>query len=372
MNSGHYIVSGQYYSNKLSAFAAALPQGYWPHWDFFENEFSKVDWQTEPHESLISLYHRRAWQIRNDYDYIICWFSGGSDSDNMVRSFLDQGLYIDEIWHRSSLDAHQRRDSGTDAENAAMETLLAVKPRLLEYQSKYPWWRPMIRSTNIMESAIKRWREGARDPYSINYYNPLLPAKEQSMYSFNGRCVGRTAKLYGIDKPRIEIRNGKFYLVFMDNYVNTNAMQCRDPYDNSQDIWFYWHPDASDILRKQAHTLVKFIKNDPNLLRYFDRSNSKINNSMVDNIIKKAIYQNWNHEWWQQDKVSNDITHEEFYWFYKNHDDVAVQNWKQTVQSYSDEVSNIYKTMNSLHHNFTTINGINILPGCYSKWYPIT
>jgi hypothetical protein len=152
---GCYIVNGKKYINKLEAYNTALTNGVWPHWNFFEEQFSKKNWTVEPKESLTELYNQRARNIRNEYDYIICWFTGGSDSDNIVHSFLSQGLHIDEIWHRSTLSRHSRRDEGLDAFNAANETRLAVIPRLKEYQSRYPWWKPKVNIFDITELSIK-------------------------------------------------------------------------------------------------------------------------------------------------------------------------------------------------------------------------
>lgn len=60
-------------------------------------EFDSVDWQTEPLESMKELSKQRAQHIRDTYDYIILYHSGGSDSTTVLNSFLDNNIFIDEI-----------------------------------------------------------------------------------------------------------------------------------------------------------------------------------------------------------------------------------------------------------------------------------
>lgn len=371
-NSVYYVVNQSRYRNKLEAFTVAFSQGHWPHWYFYEDEFSSVDWQTEPSQDIVSLYRQRAQQIREQYDYIIVWFSGGSDSDNVVRSFLDQGLHIDEICHKTSIDIHRRRDSGTDSENTSMETLLAVKPRLEEYQNRYPWWKPKIKINNMFEYAAKRWAQNGKDAFTTNYYNFWVTGKEYSLdFLQHKKKNQRIANVYGQDKPKIVHNENKFYLTFMDHCHNANDMISQDLEDQTDHIWFYWHPESSDILRKQAHMIVRYLKNNTHYTRLFD-FNHKTDITFYNNLIKKIIYPFWNINWWQQDKPKSDILHDEIYQFLRNSSHPGIENYFAMLQQYSNEVSRIYQNKQGDDRNYTTYHGINSLPSCYSKWYYIS
>lgn len=61
------------------------------------DNFINHSWDKEPEESWNTLKKQRAQQLRDSYDYIIVYFSGGSDSITVVNSFLDNNLLIDEI-----------------------------------------------------------------------------------------------------------------------------------------------------------------------------------------------------------------------------------------------------------------------------------
>jgi hypothetical protein len=369
---GCYIVNGKKYINKLEAYRTALTNGNWPHWDFFEEQFSKKNWTVEPKESLIELYNRRARTIRNEYDYIICWFTGGGDSDNMVHSFLSQGLHIDEIWHRSTMARHSRRDDGLDAFNAANETRLAVIPRLKEYQSLYPWWRPKVNIFDITELSIKLWQEGERNPYSTNYYNPVLPGKENSELLNSKSLKGKKiCKLVGIDKPIVRYYQDKFWVSFLDDIVHSAIMQQSRNNKMDQDVCFYWHPDAADIVIKQAHTIVSWFRMRPHLLSMLDVNSVKYSQRQKNEIIKNIIYPFWHSDRWQHDKVSGGPYNEEYYWFYSNADNLSVINWRNTVDAYGREIKKIYSFLPEENHNFKTIKDFIMLPGNYSKWYLI-
>ena len=58
-------------------------------WYFNENVYSKINWLEEPSVDLWELYKQRARQIRENYDYVVLWYSGGSDSHNMLNAWID-------------------------------------------------------------------------------------------------------------------------------------------------------------------------------------------------------------------------------------------------------------------------------------------
>ena len=91
---GHWVVAGKKYYNKLQAVVDSVPKGWWPHFYFHEDKFSKFDWTTEPVETLTDLYKKRALSLRQKFDHITIEFSGGADSWTALYSFLRQGLHV--------------------------------------------------------------------------------------------------------------------------------------------------------------------------------------------------------------------------------------------------------------------------------------
>ena len=85
-------------------------------WVFNEDVFLNFDWQTEPTEPLEELYAQRAHQIREQYDYIVIWYSGGADSHNVLQSFIKNNIFVDEIAQFHSHDGDKTWDSYLNAE----------------------------------------------------------------------------------------------------------------------------------------------------------------------------------------------------------------------------------------------------------------
>jgi len=93
---GYYTSHGRRVS-KITAHRFLIKTGIKPVYNLFEEEIAAVDLFTEPTASLEELYARRAQEIREQYDYVILAFSGGTDSECVFRAFYENGLRIDEI-----------------------------------------------------------------------------------------------------------------------------------------------------------------------------------------------------------------------------------------------------------------------------------
>jgi asparagine synthetase B (glutamine-hydrolysing) len=66
-------------------------------WNFNDTIYRSYKWDQEPKESLSELYRQRAQQIREQYDYVVLWFSGGADSTNILNAFIDNNIKLDEV-----------------------------------------------------------------------------------------------------------------------------------------------------------------------------------------------------------------------------------------------------------------------------------
>ena len=68
-------------------------------------DFDNYTWSIEPKSSLKQLQKERALQLRDTYDYLKLWFSGGGDSTTVLNTFLENNIHIDEICvYRYSFD----------------------------------------------------------------------------------------------------------------------------------------------------------------------------------------------------------------------------------------------------------------------------
>jgi hypothetical protein len=86
---GYYRVGFKKFFNKTLALLENHKTGYEVQWIFNDNIYDKIDWTIPIRESLLDLYRRRAEQLRNKYDYLALYFSGGADSINILHAFID-------------------------------------------------------------------------------------------------------------------------------------------------------------------------------------------------------------------------------------------------------------------------------------------
>jgi len=64
---------------------------------FYEDQFSRLNSAAEPEKTLAVLLKERAQELRDSYQYLRFWLSGGSDSMTALQAFVDNNIYIDEI-----------------------------------------------------------------------------------------------------------------------------------------------------------------------------------------------------------------------------------------------------------------------------------
>ena len=92
--------------------------------------YSQYDWTQEPSQSLNDLYKNRVKELREKYDYIALFYSGGYDSTQMLYAFLENDVYPDEI---------VRLDSRYDTvSHRHLEGKWKTWKKLEELEKKYP------------------------------------------------------------------------------------------------------------------------------------------------------------------------------------------------------------------------------------------
>lgn len=102
-----YSVGEKIFNNKLAAIS------YWDAnnhssriiWNYYhyDNEMNKLNYTIEPSESLQELYLHRAKKLREEYQYLILFYSGGHDSNQILETFFLNNIFVDEvcIWTHS-------------------------------------------------------------------------------------------------------------------------------------------------------------------------------------------------------------------------------------------------------------------------------
>jgi len=306
---GYYQVGLEYFEHKVPALLRATETGLHPKWNFNKELFDSVNWKQEPHESLWELYIKRAQQLREKYDYLILGYSGGSDSKNILDVFLQNGIKIDEIVSKFSIKG-MGKDYIPTKENLNYDFNM---PAEWEFTAKkdFQWLaehHPEIKLT------FYDWFENPNLMLADDWYKDrnfmFCPFVEQrhgidmidSIYKHNN--VGY---ILGIDKPKVIIRDNKYYLIFLD-VVAYGMTPERTVVGNATIEYFYWAPEAEAVLRKQAHMIKKYFEQHPQLNEYMLwPPKAGIPRDPYENIVRSLIYPTWEIDRFQCAKSTDSI-----------------------------------------------------------------
>ena len=293
---GFYQV-GQYKThNKLDALITASRVNIRPIWNFNKDIFDNVAWGVEPSESLIFLYGRRAQQIRDTYDYIILNLSGGADSTTTLYSFVNNGIFIDEVIVRHPFKGTNNlpvTNTVYQAENAYNEWTYAAQPILNWLRHASPNTKITIHDYSeelITPTYNIDWVYAGRDylhPGIVSRYNYNVADLNTVYERHNSVC-----QLFGIDKPRICIRDDAYYLYFLDIQANTAVSKVKE-FDNITTEYFFWSPELPELIVKQGHAVANWFELPANqafkvLLRWPNHDISQ--RTTYEMIIKSIVY----------------------------------------------------------------------------------
>jgi hypothetical protein len=298
---------------------------HFPIWNFNNEIFGGLDWEVEPEINLKELYRQRAQQLRDQYDWIRIEASGGGDSTTAIYSFLRNGIHLDEIVFRYPKKGEQGVTDdpfNTRAENALSEFQFAAKPLLEWVKTHFPKVKITIHdySEYILDLDLdESWVLKGKDYFQLAHVlkHDATSFDEHRKQADNGK---RICVLYGIDKPKMCIKDNGWYAYFMDLQANHSNVINND-YDNITNEYFYWTPDMPDIVRKQAHIIRTWFSLPQNKhMQFLARwpNYSVDQRTTFEAIVKPLIYPDYDFATFQTSKPSNSFYNEMDYWFRAN------------------------------------------------------
>jgi hypothetical protein len=289
-NTGYWQVAGQYYRNKVVAIMAAQHRNLGPYdISFHYNDpwWSQARWDVEPEQSLPELYAKRARQLREKYKTIIIRFSGGADSTNIIRTFVDNGIKIDVIALNTWLQPDTHFELSTQNIEKKLITLPYVdklKEQGVEFELVVNDYYPTIEILGDDPAWIFDIDAPRFNLMDICAHRALT-TKEFDRWDDES-----TAVVAGIDKPKVFMREGKIWFWSQGDswhsLINKANRMTPEP--------FYWTADMPEIPIKQSHVVKNFFKSHPELLSTHDgklfRAGSKQN---LIPLIYPAYYGHW-------------------------------------------------------------------------------
>jgi len=260
---GYYEVNNKIYASKFDAVMAAQLTNAEVKWNFFNDELSNANWTIEPQLSLDALYKMRAQQIRDKYDYIIVFCSGGSDSTNVIKSFINNNIHVDEVMAlapMSGLSNYNFNSKDQTEDNTISETKFALFPLLNEIASKNP--NIKITINDFFEEMVnykdEDWTYNACGnivTVLTSHFTNAGKFKHIDALIHQGKKIGL---VYGTDKPVIRITpDGDLVFVLADAGINYLNMPADRESPNVDRVLFYWTADLPEIMIKQCHVVAK-------------------------------------------------------------------------------------------------------------------
>lgn len=347
---GFYQFGDKKFFNKVLALIRATQANQFPEWNFNRQIFDSFDWTTEPNTSLRDLYKIRALQLREKYDYIRLEFSGGGDSTTVLHSFIANGIHLDEVIFRypKTGDRNVSDDPfNYKPENTLSEFKYAAQP-LLHWTSVHAP-RTKIVIHDYTENMLSREYEEEWVFNTKDYFQPGHCFKHDPFGMIDHQLLADKGKkicmLYGVDKPKICIKDSKWYLYFMDVMANHSNGSIGD-YDNLSNEYFFWTPDLPELISKQAHIVINWFNLPANhhaqyLCRWPNYSYTQ--RTAYEHLIKPLIYPDYDPTTFQTSKPSNSFYNEMDHWFYTNFQDTPqYQRWQAGLRFLVDQIDKKY------------------------------
>jgi hypothetical protein len=333
---GYYKLGDKVYYGKVEALMEATKTGIFPEWNFNREVYGKLDWTKQPNIPLKELYRMRAQQLRDKYDWIRIEASGGGDSTTAIYSFLHNGIHLDEVVFRYPKTGEKNVTDdpfNTKCENTLSEWKYAAKPLLEWIATNHP--KVKITVHDYSENMLKGETDETWVLKSKDYFQPGHAFKHDNIGLIDHRKDADTGKsicvLYGIDKPKMCIKDGRWYAYFMDLQANHSNSVVYE-YTNITNEYFYWTPDLPELVLSQAHTIKSWFSLPQNqFLQFLVRwpNYSVAQRTTYEQVVKPLIYPDYNPATFQTSKPTNSFYNEMDFWFYTNFKDTdAFKKWQ--------------------------------------------
>lgn len=194
-----YTVNNQPYNNVYLAWMNSVETGHPVKFYLNEDQYDKLDWATEPADSFENLMTYRAFELRNKYEKLILYYSGGFDSQTIYNVFAKNKIHLDEI-------------------------IVAAADEFVWFPtSAYEWvkrnhWDPHTEITMLNARAPNKnnqflkgedWIFDSSRTELIRYFNLPFSTTEDMVYEkYSGH---RFKCITGYEKPRLVYRNGRWF-----------------------------------------------------------------------------------------------------------------------------------------------------------------
>ena len=348
----HWIVDGQPYYSQFAAWQAVKKTGDVGRFYFNEYIYDQYDWSQDPKDSWDMLVRARCLQLRHKYKNLKLFYSAGRDSHHILRAFAENNIPIDElVLTYFPLNPIRHRE---------------FQDWILPMAHEYKKINPKVKITTIQVDAqdynkyfSDDWLERAKGAQNIN--GTFQPSDfTWILNKFNIVKNSSTGIIFGIDKPKIYLKDNKIYSTVVDQTFIYY-------YNNIQDYeLFYFTADMPELHIKQCHMLVDYLEehyptaDQEFLTEFVDRPSSKyydeycIATGRGPAVNVKVPAQNGKNKF-SPDHIANRMLQK----IIKDQAPNAVARWQEAILWSRDNIHEAFVVPEAKwhHHGFRTIPG---------------
>ena len=201
-----------------------------------------VNWTKEPTETFEELLGRRCRQLRDKYNYLILYYSGGSDSDTVLQSFINSGVHLDEVV------VNRICFNNNDAPLKDIE--LAIQ-KMRSYSKRIPLTKMTVNNiTDRILSDFSNKQQWIDTPYNGTIGMMRRFTVEDFSEYDEGLMIrkGTTAHIFGDLKPVMAYKDKKWYTLLTHWGTATNLVG----------EWFFTSKDMPELHVKQCHMVKNY------------------------------------------------------------------------------------------------------------------
>ncbi len=245
-----------------------------------EKSFSEMNLYEEPIEDLQKLYLDRAIQIRNNYDYVVLFYSGGADSHCILETFMLNNIFLDEIVVFDMFDTTTKKQIEIEdnekflylnAEGRGYEIEKSAIPLAKYFVENFSPRTKITYFPKMQEEHLRFWNNFSKNSFYENLDSnvtelilnrPVFRIRDTNVFNPDWKKLKQNKKvvhLWGREKPAIRYDDHGFYFFFNDALFHST-------FDNKYDLtidglptyneYFHIHPSSAKLFLKQAHMLV--------------------------------------------------------------------------------------------------------------------
>jgi hypothetical protein len=360
---GYYSVGDKsVFLNKYEALVAGTNSNQEVKYHWYDSAFSTFDRTKLGKVSLNEMYKNRAQQIRDSYDYVILNYSGGCDSWNILKTFLDNKIKLDQImvsWPFTAAESkkYKANKNDTTAFNFMSEWDFTTKPDLDWLVKTHPeikielidWADPFIKDSSFV----------SQDKFNqLNHFHNLADLARSTLFSETERKLieqGKTvATIWGIDKPYVffDKTTKKIGMGFPDSVTTVGHPPVYNPNGTE---FFYWSPRMPELAFEMAYQTVLWFKSRPSHQSFLFPSDKKfvhpyINYVQINQIAgRDACYTTWaeKENTFQVNKPTSISRQDKDFWLYTSPELTHhVLEWKGIFKDHASVLDNRFIAFN--------------------------